>query len=105
RWIALSAAASVAAVALVGWLAFAPQQGAGPAPRLAQSPQPVVQIQQPVAKAPQPVVPAKVAAQVLPPDAANDYLLAHQGYSPRVSLQGMAPYVRTVSGQAAPRKP
>jgi hypothetical protein len=34
---------------------------------------------------------------VAPPEAANDYLLAHQGYSPRISLQGMAPYVRTVS--------
>jgi hypothetical protein len=31
------------------------------------------------------------------PAAANDYLLAHQGFSPRVSFQGMAPYVRTVS--------
>jgi hypothetical protein len=31
------------------------------------------------------------------PSAANDYLLAHQGFSPRVSLQGMAPYVRTVA--------
>ncbi len=31
------------------------------------------------------------------PTAANDYLLAHQGFSPRISLQGIAPYVRTVS--------
>jgi hypothetical protein len=31
------------------------------------------------------------------PSSANDYLLAHQGFSPRMSLQGMAPYVRTVS--------
>ncbi len=100
RWFALSAAASVAAVALVGWLAFAPQQGAGPAPRLAQTPQ----APQPVARIPQPIVPAKAAAQVPPPEAANDYLLAHQGYSPRVSLQGMAPYVRTVSGEAARKK-
>ena len=36
---------------------------------------------------------------------ANDYLLAHQGFSPRIYLQGMAPYVRTVSEQAVePRK-
>jgi hypothetical protein len=33
------------------------------------------------------------------PSATNDYLLAHQGFSPRASLQGMAPYVRTVSDQ------
>jgi sigma-E factor negative regulatory protein RseA len=69
---ALAAAASAAGVALVGWLAFAPQQPA---------PAPVAQ-----------------AAPTIPlPSAANDYLLAHQGFSPRVSLQGMAPYVRTVA--------
>lgn len=79
---ALSAAASLAAVALVGWVAFGPQDGAGPAPQLAQT------------------QPAKEAAQVAPPDTAADYLLAHQGYSPRNSLQGVAPYVRTVSSGA-----
>jgi len=97
RWRALSAAASVAAVALVGWLAFAPQPREAPAQ---------------VAQAPGQSVPAKdaaqvppAAAQVAPPDAAHDYLLAHQGYSPRNSLQGMAPYVRMVSGQAGAAKP
>ncbi len=44
--------------------------------------------------------PATDLAQVPPPDATNDYLLAHQGYSPRNSLQGVAPYVRTVSSDA-----
>ena len=34
------------------------------------------------------------------PSGTNDYLLAHQGFSPRASLQGMAPYVRTVSDSA-----
>jgi hypothetical protein len=78
-------------VALVGWVAFGPQQQAGV---------PVAQV------APQsvPVETAQVR-QVAPPDAANDYLLAHQGYSPRNSLQGVAPYVRMVSGEAGPRKP
>jgi hypothetical protein len=33
------------------------------------------------------------------PSGTDDYLLAHQQFSPRVSLQGMAPYVRTVSEQ------
>ena len=50
-----------------------------------------------IATAPVTDTAAKDLAQVAPPDAANDYLLAHQGYSPRNSLQGMAPYVRTVS--------
>lgn len=72
---ALAAAASLAAIALVGWLAFAPQP---------QSRQPVAQAQPP-------------AVTVSLPDAANDYLLAHQGFSPRMSLLGIAPYVRTVA--------
>jgi hypothetical protein len=37
---------------------------------------------------------------VPPPSAANDYLLAHQGFSPRVALQGMTAYIRTVSDPA-----
>jgi hypothetical protein len=41
--------------------------------------------------------PPVVAVTTVLPKAANDYLLAHQGFSPRVYLQGMAPYVRTVS--------
>jgi sigma-E factor negative regulatory protein RseA len=79
---ALAAAASVAGVGLVGWLAFAPQPES-----------------QPVAQAPAPAM-----ASIPLPSATNDYLLAHQGFSPRVSLQGMAPYVRTVAerpGQTA----
>ena len=86
RWQLLSAAASVAAVAMVGWVAFGPQEVAPP-----------------VAMAPQQNETAQVAppaALVPPPVSADDYLYAHQGYSPRNSLQGMAPYVRMVSGEA-----
>jgi sigma-E factor negative regulatory protein RseA len=72
---ALAAAASLAAIALVAWLALAPQPQPQP---------PVAQVQPP-------------AITVSLPDAANDYLLAHQGFSPRMSLLGMAPYVRTVA--------
>ena len=75
KWIVLSAAASVAAVALVAWVAFAPQPEVNTPP--------VAQEQKPN------IVPL--------PTQANDYLLAHQGFSPRNSLQGMAPYVRTVA--------
>ena len=84
RWFAVSAAASVvAAVGLVGWLAFAPQP---------QVPAPVASVQE--------------KPNIIPmPTTANDYLLAHQGFSPRLSLQGIAPYVRTVSEQTVePRK-
>ena len=88
KWFALSAAASLAAVALVGWLAFAPQPPVAPV------------AQAPIAQVPE------LKPNIVPlPTAANDYLLAHQGFSPRVSLQGMAPYVRTVSEQAVgPRR-
>jgi sigma-E factor negative regulatory protein RseA len=78
---AFAAAASVAAVALVGWLALAPQP----------------EVRQPLAQA----QPASAPAVNVPlPRAAQDYLLAHQGFSPRVSLQGMAPYVRTVADRS-----
>ncbi|MFZ1908833.1 MAG: sigma-E factor negative regulatory protein [Burkholderiales bacterium] len=93
RWMALSAAASIAAVALVGWLAFAPRpvpdtglvaEGIVAAPRSATDP---------AAQAP-------AAVRVPLPSATDDYLLAHLGYSPRLTLQGVAPYIRTVSDEA-----
>jgi sigma-E factor negative regulatory protein RseA len=88
RWYALSAAASLAAAGLVGWLAFAPQ------PPVAPAPAPIAQ------------VPKEITPNIVPlPRAASDYLFAHQGFSPRMHLQGMAPYVRTVSEQAVePRR-
>jgi hypothetical protein len=70
-------------------MAFAPQPGVPPAPLAAVQPPP-----------------AEAKPQLVPlPTQANDYLLAHQAFSPRVSLQGMAPYVRTVSEPSAgPRR-
>jgi len=85
-WQALSVAASLAAVAFVVSVAFYPQDG------------PVAVA--PVAPQALNTAPQAETAQVAPPEAADDYLLAHQGYSPRNSLQGMAPYVRTVSSEA-----
>lgn len=85
RWVALSAAASLAAISMVGWLAFAPQQNPIPgAEQIAQAPAPAL------------VVPAENPYVPLPRET-DDYLLAHQNYSPRSTLQGVAPYVRTVS--------
>jgi len=101
RWQLLSVAASVAAVAMVSSVWFMLQDGAGPAPQVAQGPQPSVAAQ---ATEVQGVEAAMTAMQVPPPASANDYLYAHQGYSPRNSLQGVAPYVRMVSGEARPAR-
>ncbi|HWD23602.1 MAG TPA: sigma-E factor negative regulatory protein [Burkholderiales bacterium] len=91
-WYAL--AAGVAAVALVGWLGFAPQHS--PVPVATAPSTPAAQVKPAVAPKP---------AMVPLPSGTNDYLLAHQGFSPRVSLQGVAAYVRTVSerGQEPPK--
>ncbi|MGH8735984.1 MAG: sigma-E factor negative regulatory protein [Burkholderiales bacterium] len=95
RWMALSAAASFTAVALVGWLALAPH----PAPEA--GPVAAATINTPQTPA-VPAAPAKVqvAVRVPLPSATDDFLLAHQGYSPRLKLQGVAPYIRTVSDEA-----
>ena len=83
RWLTVSAvAATLAAFGFVGWMAFTPQPQVAPAA--------VAQVQPP--------------ANVPLPSATNDYLLAHQGFSPRVSLQGMAPYVVTVAEHPETRK-
>jgi len=86
-WIPLSAAASLAAIALVGSLAY---QSFGPENQ--QIAQKSPERQKPAATPPVPMT-----------GAVNDYLLAHQNYSPRSTLQGVAPYVRTVSESSRPR--
>lgn len=85
---ALSAAASLTAVALVLTLILA-DNPLKPQPQIAAAPKPEAA----VAALPQPV-PAASQSKV------NEYLRAHQEYSPSTALQGVAPYVRTVS--AAP---
>ena len=78
---ALSAAASVAAVAVVGWISF----------------QSIDQSQQNAnAIAANTSVPA--------PARMNDYLLAHQEFSPSTAMQGVAPYVRTVADAQGQRR-
>jgi sigma-E factor negative regulatory protein RseA len=92
RWFVPSAlAASVAAVALVGWMAFLPRQDTG---SLA-----------PMAGPPQPAQVAKTPTRLPMTAATRDYLIAHQVFSPRNSLQGMAPYVRSVAAESHPGKP
>ena len=82
---ALSAAASVAAVSLVGWMALSPSV-------------PVAPIAKVVPQLPAPVlVDVPQVASVSSEGRMNDYLLAHQGFSPSTALQGLAPYIRSVS--------
>ena len=93
----MPAAAGLAAAGFVGAVAFMmPMQEPSVGSQIAQAPQvkptPAAQVSEP-APLPVPL-----------PAATDDYLLAHQGYSPRNRLQGVAPYVRTVSGQALESK-
>lgn len=90
RWAAMSMAASVAAMALVGWFALSGSQQESVQLAAAPTPQEAVQLAAvPVAQ----VQPVAVSAG----PAVNDYLLAHQRYSPSNAIQGVATYVRTVA--------
>ncbi len=97
--LALSAAASLAAVTVVLTLVFTenPLQPQAPiaalpisaSPQIAAAP---ISAPAPIVVSPQPVSAANQAR-------VNEYLMAHQEYSPSTTLQGVAPYVRTVSAQ------
>lgn len=77
---ALTAAASLSAIAVVAWVAFS----ANPL----STPQEIAKIKVPAATAvPQLAVQGNM----------NEYLLAHQEFSPSTALQGVAPFIRTVS--------
>lgn len=84
---ALSAAASVSAIAVVGWMAFSTGNAVNSPVELAKA------------------VPSLPAVQSAEPqlvsspsgDQMNEYLLAHQGVSPSSGFQGVAPYIRTIS--------
>jgi sigma-E factor negative regulatory protein RseA len=81
RWYALSAAAGVAAVAIAAWVALPQLQAPTQMTPIAAIPQ--------ATPAPHQGVPIAVGV--------GDYLLAHQRFSPSSTMQGVAPYVRTVS--------
>lgn len=84
---ALSAAASLSAAALVAWVALTPT---GPSPQLAAGTGPAN-----VSGSIEPVV--QPLSSVPSDGRMNEYLLAHEGFSPSTALQGLAPYIRTVS--------
>lgn len=77
---AMSAAASVSAAVLVAWVALAPT-----APEQLVRTTPAVPVEQ-------------VSLSSVPSDGRmNEYLLAHESFSPSTAWQGLAPYIRTVS--------
>ena len=87
----MALAAALTGVAVVGWLALAPQERDALPPA-------------PVARAEQPALPAKVAADVANNAAAGaaagemrEYLAAHQAYAAGLHFQGGAQHIRTVS--------
>jgi sigma-E factor negative regulatory protein RseA len=91
-WYALSAAASVAAVALVGWMALPlfdlqPARLDATAARVVEAP-------------PTAAAPAATPVTVPAAHGVSDYLLAHQRFSPSSTIGGNAPYVRTVTEEA-----
>ena len=83
---ALSAAASLSAAAVVGWLVFF-NNPLAPPPEVAKAPQSI----------PSPAAPPPQLANVPSDGTMNEYLMAHQEYSPSTAIQGLAPYIRTVS--------
>ena len=83
-WYGMYAAASMAAVAVVAWTAFPSwhegQQLAGNTVATTQE-----------------IVPAENLAVSMPASEVEAYLLAHQPYSHVSAMQGVAPFVRSVS--------
>ena len=98
-WFALSAAASVAAVAYVGWMAI-PMLDPSPQPQIAAAPA-AVRVAQPVqmlsaVPASQPA--SSAMTDVIPVTSdMSDYFIAHQRFSSTSAMVGVAPYARSVS--------
>jgi sigma-E factor negative regulatory protein RseA len=89
----LSAAASLAAVALVGWLAVGTRTATTPPVELANTPAAAL-----AEAAPEPAPAPKAQLASEPYDGTlNEYLMAHTGFSPSTVIQGVAPYIRTVA--------
>lgn len=86
KWssVVMAMAASVAGVAVVGWLALSQTMLGGESPTLAQ--------QAPVSHSGTTVVAAPAPAHGM-----QEYMLAHQTNAPGLSLQGGTQHIRTVS--------
>ena len=98
-WFALSAAASVAAVAYVGWMAI-PMLDPSPQPQMAAAPA-AVRVAQPVqmlSAVPTSQPASSAMTDVIPVTSdMSDYFIAHQRFSSTSAMVGVAPYARSVS--------
>jgi len=92
---AWSAAASVSAIALVGWVALSTVPPT-PQPEFAKATIPSVTAT-PASTTVTPSATAPVIANLPSDGTKNEYLMAHQEFSPSTALQGVAPYIRSVS--------
>ena len=88
----LSAAASLAAVTLVGWVALSTYAPSNVPDEVAITP-PTIVLPAPIP------APAPQVASVPDEGKMREYLLAHQGFSPSTAMQGVAPYIRSVSAR------
>ena len=94
RTYVLSIAASVAAVGVVAWVALSTNPFNPPG----NMPQQVAKGPVPAAIPVSTVHPPVVVVPNLPSGGnMNEYLLAHQEFSPSTAIQGVVPYIRTVS--------
>ncbi len=84
---ALSAAASLSAIALAGWIAFFnnPLTSQPEIAKAANTPPPAA-------------APSTQLASVPSDGTMTEYLIAHQQFSSRIAILGLAPYRRSVSG-------
>lgn len=87
---ALSAAASVTAAAMVAWVALTTND-VGTAQQMAAVQQPSQASVAVITPQQAPIVSVPVQGEM------NEYLLAHQGFSPSTAIQGVTPYIRSVS--------
>lgn len=97
---AMSVAASVSAIAVVGWLALGGMPGPSVAPELVATGATGLSADGKALSenaAPIAVNPDLQLVSVPSDSQMNEYLLAHQGFSPSTSLHGVAPYIRTVA--------
>lgn len=87
KWFALSAAASVMAITLVAWLSM--EIGSDSMPQMATM-QPLSAIQ---------TASLNINTNLPISSGLNDYLIAHQEFSPNINMQGTAPYILTAARQ------